>query len=181
MLDRLKTLFRPAETKASRTARLIALENTGRARWTPRDYAALAREGYLANAVVHRAVKLVAETLDLASIDRSCLDRRGLQQGRLSDCLQSPASSSPVPAVDRNGWRQVPPGRRAILPTIPPKPPFMPLLKIVSCLRGISAHRSPVQTLRPQFRFETPPLRTGPVFMQPKIVTVHTQFSANRS
>ena len=61
MLDRLKSLFRPAEIKASRTARLIALESPGRARWTPRDYAALAREGYIANAVVHRAVKLVAE------------------------------------------------------------------------------------------------------------------------
>jgi HK97 family phage portal protein len=61
MLDRLKRLLRPAEIKASRTARLISLESPGRARWTPRDYAALAREGYLANAVVHRAVKLVAE------------------------------------------------------------------------------------------------------------------------
>lgn len=61
MLDRLKTLFRPPEAKASRTAWLVALENNGRARWTPRDYAALAREGYMANAVVHRAVKLVAE------------------------------------------------------------------------------------------------------------------------
>jgi HK97 family phage portal protein len=61
MLDRLKSFFRPAEIKASRTARLIALEGLGRARWTPRDYAALAREGYIANAVVHRAVKLVAE------------------------------------------------------------------------------------------------------------------------
>jgi HK97 family phage portal protein len=61
MLDRLRNLLRPAEIKSSRTARLFALESPGRARWTPRDYAALAREGYLANAVVHRAVKLVAE------------------------------------------------------------------------------------------------------------------------
>ena len=30
-------------------------------RWTPRDYAALAREGYLCNAIVYRAVRLVAE------------------------------------------------------------------------------------------------------------------------
>ena len=29
--------------------------------WTPRDYAALAREGFQRNAVVHRAVRLVAE------------------------------------------------------------------------------------------------------------------------
>jgi HK97 family phage portal protein len=61
LFDRLKNLLRPPESKTSRTARLIALESPGRARWTPRDYAALAREGFLGNAIVHRAVKLVAE------------------------------------------------------------------------------------------------------------------------
>jgi HK97 family phage portal protein len=61
MLERLKHLLRAPEQKASRTARLIALASGGRARWTPRDYAALTRAGYMANAVVHRAVKLVAE------------------------------------------------------------------------------------------------------------------------
>ena len=63
MLDRLKTFFRPPELKASRTAQLVALESGGRARWTPRDYATLAREGYVTNAIVHRAVKLVAENV----------------------------------------------------------------------------------------------------------------------
>jgi HK97 family phage portal protein len=57
----LKHLFRAPEAKASRTAQVLAFASSGRARWTPRDYAALAREGYLANAVVHRAVRLVAE------------------------------------------------------------------------------------------------------------------------
>jgi hypothetical protein len=57
MFDRLKTLLRPPETKASRTARLIAIESLGRPRWTPREYAALAREGYVANAIVHRLEK----------------------------------------------------------------------------------------------------------------------------
>jgi HK97 family phage portal protein len=61
MFDRLKNLLRAPEAKVSRTAQLIALQSGGRARWTPRDYAALAREGYMANAIVHRAVKLVAE------------------------------------------------------------------------------------------------------------------------
>jgi HK97 family phage portal protein len=61
MFERLKEMFRAPEAKTSRTARLLAFESGGRARWTPRDYAALAREGYLKNAVVHRAVKLVAE------------------------------------------------------------------------------------------------------------------------
>jgi HK97 family phage portal protein len=63
VLQHLKNLLRPAEAKASRTARLIALESGGRARWTPRDYAALTRESYMSNAVVHRAVKLVAENV----------------------------------------------------------------------------------------------------------------------
>jgi HK97 family phage portal protein len=61
MFEFLRTMVRAPEAKASRTARLIAFESTGRARWTPRDYAALAREGFARNAIVYRAVKLVAE------------------------------------------------------------------------------------------------------------------------
>ena len=52
-----------AESKSSLVARLIALESGGRARWTPRDYAALAREGYARNAIVYRAVRLIAESV----------------------------------------------------------------------------------------------------------------------
>ena len=63
MFDRLKSLLRAPEHKASRIARLIAIESGGRARWTPRDYGALAREGYQCNAIVHRAVRLVAESI----------------------------------------------------------------------------------------------------------------------
>jgi phage portal protein BeeE len=63
MFDRLKTFLVPPETKASRTAKLLAFESGRRARWTPRDYTALAREGYLANAIVHRAVRLIAENV----------------------------------------------------------------------------------------------------------------------
>src|SRR3954464_710107 len=61
MLARLKAYLAAPETKASRTAKLLTFQYEGRARWTPKDYASLAREGYLANAVVHRAVRLVAE------------------------------------------------------------------------------------------------------------------------
>jgi HK97 family phage portal protein len=61
MFDRLKALLAPPETKSSRAARLVAFESGGRARWTPRDYTGLAREGYLANAIVHRSVRLIAE------------------------------------------------------------------------------------------------------------------------
>ena len=56
------------ETKSSRTAQLIQFDSGGRARWTPRDYAALAREGFLKNAIVHRSVKLVAENVAAANL-----------------------------------------------------------------------------------------------------------------
>ena len=40
---------------------LIAFQSHGRPAWTPRDYAALAREGYARNAIVYRCVRLIAE------------------------------------------------------------------------------------------------------------------------
>ncbi len=49
------------EEKSSPTRRLIALTGAGQPRWTPRDYAALAKEGYAGNPVVHRCVRLIAE------------------------------------------------------------------------------------------------------------------------
>lgn len=49
------------EQKRSRVGPLIALHEAGRPVWTPRDYAALAREGYERNPVVHRCVRLIAE------------------------------------------------------------------------------------------------------------------------
>jgi HK97 family phage portal protein len=61
MFNRLKAYLAAPEAKASRTARLLAYECGGRARWTPRDYSALAREGFVGNAIVHRAVRLIAE------------------------------------------------------------------------------------------------------------------------
>jgi HK97 family phage portal protein len=48
------------EAKASAVAPLIAWHALGRAAWTPRDYAALAREGYARNAIVYRSVRLIA-------------------------------------------------------------------------------------------------------------------------
>ncbi len=55
-------LRRPPESKASRAA-LVALFEAGRPRWTPRDYAALAREGFANNAIAYRAVRLIAEAV----------------------------------------------------------------------------------------------------------------------
>ncbi|MEJ0075990.1 MAG: phage portal protein [Alphaproteobacteria bacterium] len=67
MLNALRNLLRAPEQKASRTSQLIALQSAGQARWTPRDYAALTRAGYVQNAIVYRAVKLVAENVGGAS------------------------------------------------------------------------------------------------------------------
>ena len=40
----------------------VAIHAQGEARWTKRDYVTLAREGYMKNPVVHRSVRLIAET-----------------------------------------------------------------------------------------------------------------------
>jgi HK97 family phage portal protein len=63
----------PPEAKASRAHASVALYVAGHAVWTPRDYAALSREGFQKNAVVHRAVRLVAE----AAASLSLTLRRG--------------------------------------------------------------------------------------------------------
>ena len=54
---------RAPEQKASRTGALLALFGKGRPRWTPRDYAALAREGYQKNPVAYRCVRLISEAV----------------------------------------------------------------------------------------------------------------------
>jgi HK97 family phage portal protein len=58
---------RPPETKRSRTGPLIALHSGREPVWTPRNYKALAREGFAANAVGYRSVRMIAEAA--ASID----------------------------------------------------------------------------------------------------------------
>ena len=51
-----------AESKSSAAGRLIAFESLRQPAWTPRDYAAFAREGYMSNAIVYRCVRMTAET-----------------------------------------------------------------------------------------------------------------------
>jgi HK97 family phage portal protein len=51
----------PADVKASATGPLICFETLGRPVWTPRDYAAFAREGFMQNAIVYRSVRMIAE------------------------------------------------------------------------------------------------------------------------
>lgn len=49
------------EVKESRAGGVIALSGVGRPRWTPNDYASLAREGYQKNAVAYRCIRMIAE------------------------------------------------------------------------------------------------------------------------
>ncbi|HEV2561929.1 MAG TPA: phage portal protein [Rhizomicrobium sp.] len=60
--------FRPASARARNAAPemkanppLIALSLAGRASWTNRDYASLAKEGVMSNAIVYRCVRMIAE------------------------------------------------------------------------------------------------------------------------
>jgi HK97 family phage portal protein len=58
--QRLARLF-GVEAKASKAGKLIAWAATGQPVWTPRDFTALAREGFAKNPVVYRAVRMIAE------------------------------------------------------------------------------------------------------------------------
>jgi HK97 family phage portal protein len=79
----------PPEQKASRTGALVALFAQGRARWTPRDYAALAREGYQKNAIAYRCVRLIAEAV--AGLPLVLMDgARELDKHPLLDLLARP-------------------------------------------------------------------------------------------
>lgn len=49
------------ENKQAAPSGFLALHMQGQARWTRRDYGALAREGFMRNPVVHRCVRLIAE------------------------------------------------------------------------------------------------------------------------
>ena len=51
--------MKPVEAKS--TPGFVALHIEGEARWTRRDFASLAREGFMRNPVAHRCVRLVAE------------------------------------------------------------------------------------------------------------------------
>ncbi len=82
-------LPRQPEAKASRALQAVAVNLVGRPVWTPRDYGALAREGFQKNAVVHRAVRLVAEAA--AALPLVLLERgRGVAEHPLIALLRRP-------------------------------------------------------------------------------------------
>ena len=58
MLNKLKSILL---SKSSATSSIVAMHTAGRPQWTPKNYAALAREGYAGNVVGYRAVRMVAE------------------------------------------------------------------------------------------------------------------------
>ena len=52
----------PLQRKDAGHGGFVAIHAQGEARWTRRDYPALAREGFMRNPIVHRSVRLIAET-----------------------------------------------------------------------------------------------------------------------
>jgi HK97 family phage portal protein len=60
MFENLKSLF-AGEQKKFAAAPLISLHTVGRPQWTPRNYAALAKEGFAGNAIGYRCVRMIAE------------------------------------------------------------------------------------------------------------------------
>ena len=51
----------PDEVKKSQAHSLISLHTTGNPVWTPRNYAAFAKQGFAENAIGYRCVKMIAE------------------------------------------------------------------------------------------------------------------------
>jgi hypothetical protein len=68
MFQRLFQLLAP-ERKRSAAASMIALHTAGRPVWTPRNYAALAQEGFAGNPMGYRAVRMIAEAAVIGAAD----------------------------------------------------------------------------------------------------------------
>lgn len=89
----LRHLF-SSETKRSVTGPLIALHQAGRPQWTPRNYAALAAEGFAANAIGYRCVRMIAEAA--GSLPWILYDgEREISRHPLLDLLRKPNPSQP--------------------------------------------------------------------------------------
>src|SRR5205814_7498572 len=61
LINALRRLLRAPEQKRSAVGSLIALHQLGRPQWTNRNYRALAAEGFAANPVGYRSVRMIAE------------------------------------------------------------------------------------------------------------------------
>ncbi|MGE0053139.1 MAG: phage portal protein [Hyphomicrobium sp.] len=79
-----------AEAKASRANGLVAIESLGEPVWSPRDYGAFAREGFMQNAIVYRCVRIISE----AAASIPLLLYRGneeIERHPLLDLMRSPS------------------------------------------------------------------------------------------
>ncbi|MEZ5900691.1 MAG: phage portal protein [Hyphomicrobiaceae bacterium] len=79
-----------AEAKASRANGLVAIESLGEPVWSPRDYGAFAREGFMQNAIVYRCVRMISE----AAASIPLLLYRGneeIERHPLLDLMRSPS------------------------------------------------------------------------------------------
>jgi HK97 family phage portal protein len=65
----------PAVVEAKTSGSLLAYSHLGQPVWTPRDYGALAREGFARNAIAYRCVRMVAEAA--ASVTLALQDGKG--------------------------------------------------------------------------------------------------------
>ncbi|MTH95859.1 phage portal protein [Roseibium sp. RKSG952] len=75
--------------KASRTGPLLALQGRAQPVWSPRNYAALAQEGFAKNPVVYRAVRMISEAA--ASVPLTLFDGDAeLEVHPLTDLLARP-------------------------------------------------------------------------------------------
>jgi HK97 family phage portal protein len=60
MFKKFSSLF-ATEQKQFRAQPIVSLHSVGQPQWTPRNYAAMAREAYAGNAVAYRCVRMIAE------------------------------------------------------------------------------------------------------------------------
>ncbi len=61
VINRVKPGGRGLAEQKSQSQALVSVHSVGRPVWTPRDYEALAREGFAKNAIAYRCIRMVAE------------------------------------------------------------------------------------------------------------------------
>jgi HK97 family phage portal protein len=80
----------------SHTAPYFAFDRLGSPAWAPRDYAAFAREGYMANAILYRSVRMIAEAAASVPLLLSSGDDE-ISAHPLLDLLARPARTTSTP------------------------------------------------------------------------------------
>ena len=104
LLERAVARFRkpptanPGDTKQSQVGPLIAIESPRQPVWTPRDYGAFAREGFMQNAIVYRCVRLISEAAASVPL-KLFVDGREVDTHPLLDLLAWPSRGRCGPDV----------------------------------------------------------------------------------